>query len=193
MMTHIDDNLKPGESLLFTARTHPAIFIPSLFSFFVTLAVCMLAFHFAGNQDQTGSTSSTASSFFIAFLCLSGILFLYSILLGIQALMITLTTEFAVTCMRLVARTGFLRKHTLDVPLKEIKSVEFRQGVLGRVLNYGTLTITEASGNHARFRAIADPLAVCSRMNQVIEKNTRTGASQEGTPTARLENGHDPG
>jgi uncharacterized membrane protein YdbT with pleckstrin-like domain len=179
-MSYVKDNLMPNENVLFSARIHPAIFLPSIFSFLLSLAVCIYAFSLAGQQGLTSSTPSSASIFSGIILCFSGIFFLYSILLGLQALIVMLTTEFAVTNRRVIAKTGFIRRHTLEMLLLKIESVAVQQGILGRILNFGTVTVTGTGGTKEGFRAIMEPLAVRSKINQIIEYNTKTYAQQQG-------------
>jgi membrane protein YdbS with pleckstrin-like domain len=48
-------------------------------------------------------------------------------------------TRLLVTTERLVVVTGTLRRGRADVPLTHVGAIEVEQGLLGRVLNYGTL------------------------------------------------------
>jgi len=180
-MSYVKDNLMPNEKVLFSARIHPAIFLPSVFSFVVTIAVGIYAFSLAGQQSIASSTPSVASLFSGMVLCFSGILFLYSILLGLQALIIILTTEFSVTNRRVIAKTGFIRRHTLEMLLLKIESVAVRQSILGRLLNFGTVTVTGTGGTKEGFRSIVEPLAVRSKINQIIEHYTKAYAQQQRT------------
>jgi hypothetical protein len=93
-MSYVNDNLMPNEKVLFSARVHPAIFLPSTISFVLTIAVGIYAFNSTG---QVASAPASLSAISSVFLCLSGLLFIYSIVLGLQALIVMFTTEFAVT------------------------------------------------------------------------------------------------
>ena len=102
-------------------------------------------------------------------LCFSGFLLLYSILLGVQATIVMFTTEFAVTNRRVIAKTGFIRRHTLEILLSKVESVSVNQNILGRLLNFGTVTVTGTGGTRESFRAIVDPIDVRKKINQIIE------------------------
>jgi uncharacterized membrane protein YdbT with pleckstrin-like domain len=112
-------------------------------------------------------------------LCFSAFLFLYSIFLGIQALIVMRTTEFAITNRRVIAKTGFIRRHTLEMLLPKIESVDVRQGILGRMLNFGTVTVTGTGGTRESFRAIAEPIVVRKKINQIIEHYTEFYAQRQ--------------
>src|SRR5512138_2483809 len=91
-MSYIRDNLMPNEKVLFTARIHPAVFLPSIVSFILTILVFIYGFSQAAVVNATGAPppvineAKTIAGMFL--LCFSGALFLYSILLGLQALII---------------------------------------------------------------------------------------------------------
>jgi len=170
-MSYVKDNLMPNEKILFVAQVHPAIFIPSVFMFVMTFAFFILALGNVAVVSKVGSpqpisgTAAMASTYF----CLSIPLFLYSILLGMQALIIMITTEFAVTNRRIIAKTGFIRRHTLEMLLPKIESVSVNQNVLGRLLNFGTVTVTGTGGTKESFRAIVGPMGVRKKINHIIE------------------------
>jgi uncharacterized membrane protein YdbT with pleckstrin-like domain len=61
------------------------------------------------------------------------------------------TTHFVVTDRRVLVREGVLTRHGMDIPLKRISSVQFRQGVLERMLGAGTLVIESDSDESLEF------------------------------------------
>lgn len=166
-MSYIQDNLLPNEKILFSARVHPAVFLPSAVSLLVSIGFVIFTLSLASKADATASLSA-------GFLFLvAGMFFVYSILLGLQALITMLTTEFAVTNRRVIAKTGFIRRHTLEMLLPKIESVAVNQNILGRLLNFGTVTVTGTGGTKESFRAISDPIAVRKKINQIIEAYLR--------------------
>jgi uncharacterized membrane protein YdbT with pleckstrin-like domain len=171
-MGYIKDNLMPNEKIFFTARVHPAVFLPSVVLFVMTVAIFIYGLSNAAIVSKAGSPPPeiTATAMMgSVVLCFSGFLFLYSILLGLQAVIVMFTTEFAVTNRRVVAKTGFIRRHTLEMLLPKIESVSVNQNVLGRLLNFGTVTVTGTGGTKESFRAIVEPIDVRKKINQIIE------------------------
>lgn len=53
--------------------------------------------------------------------------------------------------------------------LSKIESVAVHQNILGRILNFGTVTVTGTGGTKESFRAIIEPIAVRKKINQIIE------------------------
>jgi uncharacterized membrane protein YdbT with pleckstrin-like domain len=65
-----------------------------------------------------------------------------------------LTTHFVITDRRVMFRHGLLTRSGIDIPLARINSVEFRHGLLDRVLRTGTLIIESASQDPLEFHDI---------------------------------------
>ena len=61
------------------------------------------------------------------------------------------TTHFVITDRRVMFRHGLLTRIGIDIPLARINSVEFRHGLLDRMLRTGTLIIESASQDPLEF------------------------------------------
>jgi uncharacterized membrane protein YdbT with pleckstrin-like domain len=71
-----------------------------------------------------------------------------------------LTTETDVTDRRVVHKTGFINRHTFEISLDKIASVEVDQSIPGRLLNYGNVTIVGMGEMPPQpIKTIASPLA----------------------------------
>lgn len=160
-MSYIQDNLMPNEKVLFTARVHPAVFLPSVFSFIVSISFLVYAFSTGSKDDVTLGLPTCL------LLLASGGGFLHSLSLGIQALIILLTTEFAVTNQRVLAKRGLIRRRTLEILLPQVESILVHQSILGRLLNFGTVTVTGTGGTRESFRAIVEPIEVRKRITLI--------------------------
>ena len=53
------------------------------------------------------------------------------------------TTEIDVTDRRIVYKRGFIRRHTVEMNMDKVESVDVDQSILGRMLNYGDITVWE--------------------------------------------------
>ena len=61
------------------------------------------------------------------------------------------TTETDVTNLRVVHKTGFIKRRTFEMSLDKVESVDVNQSILGRILNYGDVTVhgrRRGQGNH---------------------------------------------
>jgi uncharacterized membrane protein YdbT with pleckstrin-like domain len=64
------------------------------------------------------------------------------------------TTHFVITDRRVMFRHGLLTRSGIDIPLARINSVEFRHGVIDRIVRTGTLIIESASQDPLEFHDI---------------------------------------
>lgn len=166
-MGYVESNLMPNEKVLLKASVHPVILLPALFSFAIGALFALPAL--ATPQPNTGTAVSSLAA---ATCCVSLLFFINAALTGIQALVYMLTTEFAVTNRRIIAKRGFIRRHTVEMLLTKVETVSVHQNVLGRLLNFGTVTVTGTGGTRESFRAIVAPLRVRSSIHRIIEKFT---------------------
>lgn len=74
------------------------------------------------------------------------------------SMMLLLTTEFAVTNRRVLIKTGFIRRQSWETLLSKIATLEVSQSLLGRILNYGTLSIQNTGGTKDAFTMVTHPL-----------------------------------
>jgi uncharacterized membrane protein YdbT with pleckstrin-like domain len=64
------------------------------------------------------------------------------------------TTHFVITDRRVMFRHGLLTRSGIDIPLARINSVEFRHGLIDRMVGTGTLIIESASQDPLEFHDI---------------------------------------
>src|SRR5512132_1640171 len=66
------------------------------------------------------------------------------------------STEIAITNKRIIAKFGFVKRHTVEINLDKVEALRVEQGVWGRFLNFGTIFVTGAGTSVAPFPDIAD-------------------------------------
>jgi len=64
------------------------------------------------------------------------------------------STHFVITDRRVMFRHGLLTRTGIDIPLARINSVEFRHGLLDRMMRTGTLIVESASQDPLEFNDI---------------------------------------
>lgn len=69
------------------------------------------------------------------------------------------STELAVTTKRVIVKHGLIRRQTIEINLAKVESIQVDQGILGRMLNFGTLIVAGTGTSHAPLAGIADPMA----------------------------------
>jgi uncharacterized membrane protein YdbT with pleckstrin-like domain len=68
-------------------------------------------------------------------------------------------SEFVITNRRIVIKEGFIARRTFEMNLTKIETVNVDQTVMGRILNYGSITIIGTGGTKETFHNIARPMA----------------------------------
>jgi len=69
-----------------------------------------------------------------------------------------MTSEFAVTTTRLIFKVGLIARYTTELLLSKVESIGVTQGLTGRLLNFGDLTVTGTGGAREVFRRVRDPI-----------------------------------
>ncbi|MEP6955324.1 MAG: PH domain-containing protein [Chthoniobacterales bacterium] len=69
------------------------------------------------------------------------------------------SSEIVVTDRRVLIKTGIVRRQTMEMFVAKIESIAVDQGFLGRLFNYGSVTVRGTGGFEEVFTAIARPIA----------------------------------
>ena len=94
------------------------------------------------------------------------------LVLGVIAFLDQVSSEFVVTNKRLVLKQGIIRRRSVELFLSKLESVQVDQGILGRILNYGSIVPAGSGGTKQAFNKIADPLEFRRRINEQLESGT---------------------
>jgi uncharacterized membrane protein YdbT with pleckstrin-like domain len=75
----------------------------------------------------------------------------------------------AVTNKRVVVKTGVLSRRTYEILLSKIESIHVEEGLLGRMLGYGSVVVRGTGGTPEPFYQIAHPLELRRQVHHQIE------------------------
>ncbi|HEY6000770.1 MAG TPA: PH domain-containing protein [bacterium] len=142
-MGYVDRNLLPGETVEYRAHLHPVIFLQS-----AVFGVIGLGFVVYG----------LASPGLAVFWVLGAIFLIYAASFGIGRAILYLSSEFAITNKRVVIKVGLIHRHTLEMLLTKVETIRVDQGLLARLIGYGTIVLTGTGGTNEPFTSIANPL-----------------------------------
>jgi len=93
--------------------------------------------------------------FWTVLLCWTAII---PVLLILSAIINIVTTELAVTNKKIIGKTGFIRRESIDMPLSKLESVTVDQGIVGRIFGYGRVSIRGIGGNRVSIPYIKNPM-----------------------------------
>lgn len=113
-------------------------FLGALFFLIIIVPICMFA---------------SWKGYYVAWLLLL-------IPLGIvaSAILAVKTSELVITDRRVLIKVGFIQRQTFEMFISKIESVAVVQGMIGKMLDYGTVEIRGTGGSSQSFATIAAPL-----------------------------------
>ena len=85
-------------------------------------------------------------------------IFVIGIVIFIVMMVKRWTTEIGITSHRFVEKRGLISRYTNEIALPNIEGVKVAQGVLGRILDYGTVQIEGTGVDTMTTPNIADPV-----------------------------------
>ena len=68
------------------------------------------------------------------------------------------TTELVITSRRVIAKFGLIKRNTMELSHDRVESLNVTQSVIGRVLDFGTVSVNGTGGRMAPIPKIAHPL-----------------------------------
>ena len=143
-------NLAPGETVVLHRHPHWKLLIPPFLLFAI---VTLLAGVLVGIISGSSLTGAGRTAGFVAVGVFWGLALIWWFL---RPLITWATTHFVVTDRRVIYRNGIVTRSGIDIPLSRINTVEFRHGLLDRMMRTGTLVIESASDDPLTFHNIPD-------------------------------------
>jgi uncharacterized membrane protein YdbT with pleckstrin-like domain len=146
MGRYIDDILQPGEKVLYSTNAHWIFYLPAIGAWIVAIAFFVL------------SRMIVAETPVLICLSLAAIAAIFALYKMLTAWFHRWTTETDVTNLRVVHKTGFIKRRTFEMSLDKVESVDVNQTILGRLMNYGDVTVRGVGEGAETIRTIASPL-----------------------------------
>lgn len=95
------------------------------------------------------------------------------LLLLLWAWLLCKTTELAITNKRIISKSGIIQRTIMELRLDKIESIKVDQGIMGRILNFGSITIAGTGGDKTPIERIADPLQFQKHFMGAVDKGRR--------------------
>lgn len=86
---------------------------------------------------------------------------------GVLPLLLLMSQELALTNRRLIGKGGIIGRHTVEINLNKVESVQVQQGPLGLILNYGTVVVTGTGGTKEEMHNVSNPVAFRKKFQEV--------------------------
>jgi uncharacterized membrane protein YdbT with pleckstrin-like domain len=142
-MSYVERILQPGEQIRHISSIHWIVYWPGV-------GVALLA-----AVAYWLSETLPLTRFWLYTACA---LALVAVALLVQEWFTWWTTEIAVTNRRVIYKEGFISLRTNEMNMDKVESVQVYQSILGRMLDYGTVTILGTGEGFETLRTIAGPI-----------------------------------
>ncbi len=135
-MGYVERHLLPDEQVLYKTRLHWILLLrPSLL-----IALGLVTVAVAWRMDAPPAVRYLGGAAAVA-----------GLLWGVVHYIEMMTSEFAVTTVRLILKVGLVARYTTELLISKV--------VTGRLLDFGDLTVTGTGGAREVFRRVRDPIA----------------------------------
>jgi uncharacterized membrane protein YdbT with pleckstrin-like domain len=150
-MSYIRHILQAGEQVRYMAKIHWITYVPALLEFFAGAVLVIVA-----------QASSAPVLYYIAVLVLVVALIHFLVLWIVRW-----TTEIAVTDRRVIYKTGLISRETNEMNMDKVESVKVDQSILGRLLDYGDVTVLGTGAGFEPLRKVDAPLSLRNHITGV--------------------------
>jgi uncharacterized membrane protein YdbT with pleckstrin-like domain len=165
-MSYVQKVLQPGERIIYETRLSWAMYIPGLL-----LLLVAVAFIIATHVVFTTTLWADIISIVLIVIAL--------FLIG-QEWFERWTTEIAVTDRRVIFKRGFIRRDTIEMAIEKVESVDVNQSLLGRLFDFGDITVHGTGTGLAPIRNIDAPLDFRSHITGLAVKPPEEAPAKEG-------------
>jgi uncharacterized membrane protein YdbT with pleckstrin-like domain len=142
-MDYVQRVLQPGEQVRHISPIHWIVYWPGV----VVALLAVVAYWLSDARLLPGIWRYTAYALAVV-----------AVVLLIQRWFQCWVTEIAVTNRRVIYKKGLIRRQTNEMNMDKVESVKIDQSILGRMLDYGNVTILGTGEGFETLRTIANPI-----------------------------------
>ncbi|KFC69303.1 hypothetical protein FG93_03349 [Bosea sp. LC85] len=155
-MSYVQRVLQPNEQVRHISSIHWIVYWPGV----AVALLAVVAYWLSYSQFLPGLWRYTGHA-----------LALVAAVLLIQQWFHSWVTEIAVTNRRVIYKKGLIQRETTEMNMDKVESVQIDQSILGRMLDYGNVTILGTGEGFKTLRTIANPIEL---------RNSITGNDAQG-------------
>ena len=165
-MKYVDKTLTGDEKVIYSANVDWFIFVPSIL-------MLLFALYMYNNLTPFAKESDIAPGGTALIALITHLLFIFFISKGllslISAVFYKISTELVITTKRIIFKSGFIRRTTVELNHKQIESLSFNQSILGRIFNFGDINIYGTGGVSTPIYDIDNPLIFRNKATELID------------------------
>jgi len=145
-------NLSKGEKVIFSSRLSKWNWVGIVVLGLITIVAASFTITSSSIWTQTPGLMVT-------------VLFLFATINGIIS---QYTTEYVVTNKKVVAKYGWISRKTDELLIKKTEGLDVEQGIQGRILGFGKVTISGTGSQKVTFDLIDDPIGTKRQLENLI-------------------------
>ena len=155
-MDYVERILQPGEQVRHISSIHWIVYWPGV----AVALLAVVAYWFSETRYLTGFWRYTGYA-----------LALVAVILLVQQWFQWWITEIAVTNRRIIHKKGLVRRQTREMNMDKVESVQIDQSILGRMLDYGNVSILGTGEGFETLRTIASPIELRNSITGTTHKS----------------------
>ena len=162
---YVERHLLPNERVLYKTRLHWIMFIRPALLALVGVALTVVLWR----------VSNPAWLWYVG-LAVIVVALLWALVHHIELM----TSEFAVTTARVIFKVGLIARYTTELLLTKVESIGVNQSLIGRVCNYGNLTVIGTGGTREVFHRVRDPIGFRNHVQEASTLHLQQAARPAG-------------
>ncbi|MGA9869134.1 MAG: PH domain-containing protein [Acetobacteraceae bacterium] len=148
-MAYYTKVLQPDETVRAVGRLHWLIFWPAVLWLAVAIAIACVG-AFVANEEPRRTYCFYAAA----------VIAIIALVTFLGEWLRRHATEIVVTDRRVILKRGLLSHYTVEMNVAKIETVDVRQSVWGRILNYGTVVVRGTGAGIEPLRGVGAPVAI---------------------------------
>jgi uncharacterized membrane protein YdbT with pleckstrin-like domain len=144
-MSYYQKILQPDETVKYVGKLHWIIYKHSILLGILAVVLAVVSLNLAEDWK-------------LAVLAGSGVLAVLAILAFLRSWFVQWTTETVVTDKRIIHKLGFIARHTQEMNITKVETVDVMQSFWGRILGYGIVRAIGTGATWETLRPVASPL-----------------------------------
>ncbi|HVN01214.1 MAG TPA: PH domain-containing protein [Caulobacteraceae bacterium] len=159
-MGYAEKILQPGETIAYRARLHWIIYLAGMLLVLVAIGLAVAAVALKTEAVRIGLLLGAVIALFLGLFQM------------IRAWLVAANTEIIVTSRRVIYKTGFISRNTVEMNLDKVESVLVQQSLIGRMLDYGSVIVRGVGAGLEPIDNIAAPLQLHRHIGTPNESNS---------------------
>ena len=159
---YVRSTLQPNERPMFKTTFSWVLFVRPVIYILIAMELVYLG---VSNDEEIGLLIPNQVLFYLGILLL-----LLKVPSLISRIIAFITSEFVITDRRILIKAGWIRRSTLEMFVAKVESVSVYQGIAGRLLNYGSLTIRGTGTTTETYLMIARPVEFRNWVQRVSDR-----------------------